>query len=189
MTIIIYNNICNIFILISYSFLLLLFNLYFFYNRLDIPCKYNDQCPHYTECHYDKCQSKFYCNNKDKNKCYFSRIIKDEIASVIGEYNCNKDNECVSNNCKKSYCDNVYIVKGSSYGLEDGNKCTKDSQCFSDHCSLTSGFKNICREPSDSEGIVVVFYIPFFIIIFCIFVSILSYTTCRFRRYFNEKDE
>jgi len=166
------------------------------YNRLDIPCNItSNTCPLHTSCDdsyaygQSKCKSKFYCN-ENKSQCSFSHVIKDGMS--VYDYECNNDDECISNYCKDNRCKKVYLFEISKErnrsGLEDGNKCIKNEQCFTNHCSLDKGFKSVCREPSDSESVVIVYYIPFFLLILCAMIALLAYTSYRVKRYFNAKD-
>jgi len=153
---------------------------------MDIPCEFREnECPKYTKCAWyfernigvSKCKSVIYCKNK--NICSFSSIVKDGV-SVIGESECNNDDECLTYYCKESsifsnYCIRVHRAEISKnvmkYGLENGETCWKDSNCLSNKCIIDKAIIGYCTEPSDSDSAYSIYYlffgIPLSIIYFC----------------------
>jgi len=162
--------------------------IHILYSDINKDCSDSSECPENTECENGACIRKisFYCN-KNNSTCSLSPVIKDGIA-IHEEHECNRNEDCVSNYCKKNRCRNVYLADNRGYGLGDDNKCWKDEECHSNHCGL-GAFKYYCREPSDSEGVIAIFYIPVFFVIYGIVILIFYFIWKYVKRYFNEKDK
>ena len=159
---------------------------------MDIPCEpHKNECPKYTKCDWYseyhpellrsigvlKCKSEFYCKNK--SMCSFSPIVKDGV-SVIGESECNSDDECITNYCKKNYgysnrCKRLNRAEISKnvikYGLEDGETCWKASSCLSNKCIIDKAIIGFCKEPSDSDSAYII-YLFYFILMELYFLTL-----------------
>jgi len=151
--------------------LIFLLNIYiycifiFIYNRLNITCSNDDNCPNHTYCFNDKypfehrsinydcnnddgcsshCISHYYCK-RDKSVCSFIQDEENEIRF----------------SSKISMFDNIF-------GLENEEECKYNKECIIGHCGCGLYLIGSCREPSDSDGTCVLLYLfivgPFFIL-------------------------
>jgi len=133
---------------------------------MDIPCHFKKtDCPKYTECDWyftyvpeqnanvgtSKCKGVFYCKNK--NNCSFNSHRNAKRAEM-------------SKNVMR-------------YGLEEGNICWRDKDCFSNKCILDKVLIGFCKQPSDSDGVYIIY-----VLIYGIPMTIIAciYCNCCFKR-------